>query len=269
MKILDFGLARLVTSEMTRTGLVVGTVSYMAPEQLRGEKPDHRADIFSFGVLLYQLIGGQRPFQGDSAASTMYKILQRRPRRGALDPALPPGLTAIVDRAIAKAREDRYQRMTDLLRDLEAIYEQVRGADRRVISRVTAALQSSSSSDRPRVTWTAWRTTAHDSQHACLAHVSPISHTAARNAGRFDTEPAARHRPLRSTDARRARSATSTTPRWAWPGALVVVLGATGWLTRVVSLLHPGLLRGRPLTPSARPRRPDRHQHRLTTDSAS
>ncbi len=142
VKILDFGLARLITSELTRSNVVVGTVNYMAPEQLRGERADHRADIFSFGVLLYELLGGRKPFQGDSAASTMYKILHETPQAlDELDPAIGSPLTTIVDRAMAKAREDRYQRMTDLLRDLESAYEPMRGADRRVISRVEEALR--------------------------------------------------------------------------------------------------------------------------------
>jgi eukaryotic-like serine/threonine-protein kinase len=147
VKILDFGLARLITSELTRSNVMVGTVNYMAPEQLRGERPDHRADIFSFGVLLYELLGGRKPFQGDSAAATMYKILHEVPKAlDELDAAVGPVLTTLVDRAMAKAREDRYQRMTDLLRDLEAAYEPMRGADRRVISRVEAALGTPPSS---------------------------------------------------------------------------------------------------------------------------
>jgi len=68
VKILDFGLARLVTSELTRSNVMVGTVSYMAPEQLRGEKTDHRSDIFSIGVVLYEMFGGRKPFQADSFA---------------------------------------------------------------------------------------------------------------------------------------------------------------------------------------------------------
>ena len=79
VKILDFGLARLVTSELTRSNVMVGTVSYMAPEQLRGEKTDHRSDIFSIGVVLYEMFGGKKPFQADSFASTMFKILQETP----------------------------------------------------------------------------------------------------------------------------------------------------------------------------------------------
>ena len=139
VKILDFGLARLVSSDMTRSGLMVGTVNYMAPEQLRGEKSDHRADIFAYGVLLYELLAGKRPFQGDTAASTMYKILHESPEPlGLVDPLLTAPLTTLVERAIAKAREDRYQHMTDLLRDLDAAYEPLSGSMRRLGNRVVS-----------------------------------------------------------------------------------------------------------------------------------
>jgi serine/threonine-protein kinase len=130
VKLLDFGLARLVTSELTRSNVMVGTVNYMAPEQLRGDKTDHRVDIFSFGVVLYELFGGRKPFQAESFASIMYKILEETPEPlSELDPTLPPLLVAVVDRAIAKVREDRYQLMAELHRDLQASYELVRGFD--------------------------------------------------------------------------------------------------------------------------------------------
>jgi len=145
VKLLDFGLARLVTSELTRSNVMVGTVNYMAPEQLRGEKTDHRVDIFSFGVVLYEMLGGRKPFQAESFASTMYKILEETPEAlERLDPELPPPLIAVVDRAIAKAREDRYQLMFDLLRDLESAYEPIRGSDHHLVSQIEASLRVSS-----------------------------------------------------------------------------------------------------------------------------
>ena len=73
VRILDFRLARLVTSELTRSNIVVGTMNYMAPEQIRAEPVDHRADIFSAGVLLYELLSGRKAFAADSFAATMYK----------------------------------------------------------------------------------------------------------------------------------------------------------------------------------------------------
>ena len=73
-KILDFGLARLMTSQLTQSNMLMGTLNYMAPEQVRGERADQRSDIFSMGVVLYELFGGRRAFEGDSVASTLYKI---------------------------------------------------------------------------------------------------------------------------------------------------------------------------------------------------
>jgi len=123
-RILDFGLARLITSELTNSNMMMGTMNYMAPEQVRGERADHRSDIFSVGVLFYELLGGRKAFEGESFASTMYKILQEEPEPLLnLDPNLPYELVAIVDRALAKPRDERYQSMSDMLRDL-AVYRQ-------------------------------------------------------------------------------------------------------------------------------------------------
>jgi serine/threonine-protein kinase len=120
-KILDFGLARLITSELTNSNMMMGTVNYMAPEQVRGERADHRSDIFSAGVVLYELFGGRRAFEGDSFAATLYKILEETPvPLEQLDPNIPPPITAIVERAIDKTREGRYQHTGELLRDLMA-----------------------------------------------------------------------------------------------------------------------------------------------------
>ncbi len=122
VRILDFGLARLVTSELTRSNIVVGTMNYMAPEQVRAEPIDHRADIFSVGVLFYELLCGRKAFEADSFAATMYKVLQERPAPlPAVGHDVAPVISAIVDRAIEKDREHRYQSMGDMLRDLEDV----------------------------------------------------------------------------------------------------------------------------------------------------
>ena len=126
VKILDFGLARLVTSELTRSNMMMGTLNYMAPEQIRGERVDHRVDIFSTGVVLYELFGGKRAFEGDSFASTLYKILQESPTSlRELDPTLPVELIQIVERALAKPRDDRYQHTSDMLRELTLYRQQL------------------------------------------------------------------------------------------------------------------------------------------------
>jgi serine/threonine protein kinase len=120
-KILDFGLARLITSDLTNSNMMMGTLNYMAPEQVRGERADHRSDIFSTGVVLYEVLGGRRAFDGDSFAATLYKILEEVPVPLAeIDASLPSELVAVVERALEKSRDARYQHMADMLRDLVA-----------------------------------------------------------------------------------------------------------------------------------------------------
>jgi serine/threonine protein kinase/tetratricopeptide (TPR) repeat protein len=126
LRILDFGLARLVTSELTRSNIVVGTMNYMAPEQIRAEPVDHRVDVFSTGVLFYELLSGRKAFEADSFAATMYKVLQERPTPlTTLAPEVPTAVVAIVDRAIEKDRERRYQSMGEMLADLEEVRAQL------------------------------------------------------------------------------------------------------------------------------------------------
>src|SRR5687768_13468787 len=125
VKILDFGLARLGASQLTNTGMVMGTINYMAPEQVRGEKADHRADIFSTGVLLYEMFSGRKAFEAESFAATLMKILQDAPEPlDHVDPTVPGELTQIVDRALAKRLDQRYQNMSELRADLESVRRQ-------------------------------------------------------------------------------------------------------------------------------------------------
>jgi tetratricopeptide (TPR) repeat protein len=124
-KILDFGLARLLTSQLTQSNMLMGTLNYMAPEQVRGERADQRSDVFSIGVVLYEMLGGRKAFEGDSVASTLYKILQEVPEPlWKIDAGLPRELTAIVDRALAKLQDERYLDMASLRSDLEAYRQQ-------------------------------------------------------------------------------------------------------------------------------------------------
>ena len=130
VKLLDFGLAHLHGSDLTRSLAMVGTVSYMAPEQIRGERADARTDLFALGLVLYELLSGRRAFESGSFATTMHRILEEAPEPlGKLDPCLPSELIQIVDRTLAKAPEDRYQRVDDLLVDLAAFRATLRGSD--------------------------------------------------------------------------------------------------------------------------------------------
>src|SRR5688500_15413852 len=125
-KILDFGLARLITSELTDSNMMMGTLNYMAPEQVRGERADHRSDIFSTGVVLYELFGGRKAFEGDSFGATLYKILEEvpEPLRN-LDDSLPAAIIAVVERALEKPRERRYPHMSEMVAELVAYRQQL------------------------------------------------------------------------------------------------------------------------------------------------
>jgi TolB-like protein/cytochrome c-type biogenesis protein CcmH/NrfG/predicted Ser/Thr protein kinase len=108
-KIMDFGLAKLLAGDdLTRSGSVVGTLPYMSPEQVRSEKPDGRSDIWSLGVLLYEMLVGQRPFRGDHPQAVLYSILHQdsEPLRG-LRPEAPRGLESLVARMLARSPESR------------------------------------------------------------------------------------------------------------------------------------------------------------------
>jgi tetratricopeptide (TPR) repeat protein/predicted Ser/Thr protein kinase len=138
-KIIDFGIAKLIEPAVaadtvaetisaagTAAGVVLGTASYMSPEQTRGERVDHRSDIFSFGVMLHELLSGRRPFEGPSAADTTSAILhQPAPRLPALAGSMPLDASVemqrVVDKCLAKDAADRYQGMKDLIVDLRAL----------------------------------------------------------------------------------------------------------------------------------------------------
>jgi serine/threonine-protein kinase len=110
VKVTDFGIARITDSSKTKTGMVLGTPSYMSPEQLTGKKIDGQSDLFSLGVTLYQLACGSLPFQGDSMTQLMFKIASEPPIDIlTLNPALPECLVEIINRALAKNLAERYK----------------------------------------------------------------------------------------------------------------------------------------------------------------
>ena len=121
VKILDFGIARLTESNSTRvteTGLLVGTVRYMAPEHLNGGTVDALADIWSYGVIYYEMLTGLHPFAAQDTASVMYRIMNEEPQRVvSLAPDCPAALHRVVARLLAKRREDRYQNLAEVQYD--------------------------------------------------------------------------------------------------------------------------------------------------------
>ncbi len=126
VKITDFGIARITDSSKTKTGMVLGTPSYMSPEQLAGKKVDGRSDLFSLGVMLFQMASGQLPFKADSMASLMFKITND-PHPSVLEvkPDLPPYLEVIIAKTLEKDAADRYQRGTEIASDLKKCLQQL------------------------------------------------------------------------------------------------------------------------------------------------
>ncbi len=121
VKVTDFGIARITDSSKTKTGMVLGTPSYMSPEQLSGKKIDGRSDLFSLGVMLYQMTCGQLPFGGDSMAQLMFKIANEpHPDIRTIRPDIPECLAAIIDKALAKDGDQRYQTGAEMARDLRS-----------------------------------------------------------------------------------------------------------------------------------------------------
>lgn len=120
VKVTDFGIARITDSSKTKTGLVLGTPSFMSPEQLAGKKVDGRSDLYSLGVMLFQLLTGVLPFRGDSMAELMFKIANdEAPDIRVIRPDLPEALSNVVARAMAKRPETRYQTGDEFARDLK------------------------------------------------------------------------------------------------------------------------------------------------------
>jgi eukaryotic-like serine/threonine-protein kinase len=110
VKVMDFGIARLESSNLTQVGTVVGTPTHMSPEQLMGITADGRADIWSSGVILYELLTGLSPFLAETPATVMHRVLQTEVERpSVINPALPPGFDAVVARALAKKADERFQ----------------------------------------------------------------------------------------------------------------------------------------------------------------
>ena len=134
VKVLDFGLAKLrqpdsvsdepelPTEVLTQEGLVLGTIPYMSPEQLEGRQVDHRSDVFSVGIVLHEMIAGERPFKGESSASLITSILRDRPGSvSRLRADVPPALERVILRCLQKDPERRFQTAKDLRNELEEL----------------------------------------------------------------------------------------------------------------------------------------------------
>ena len=121
VKVTDFGIARITDSSKTKTGMVLGTPSYMSPEQLAGKKVDGRSDLYSLGVTLFQMCCGQLPFVGESMAQLMYKIANEpAPEAQSINPSISAELNAVIARSMAKDPDQRFQRGSEMAAELRA-----------------------------------------------------------------------------------------------------------------------------------------------------
>ena len=119
MKITDFGIARITDSSKTKTGLVLGTPSYMSPEQLAGDKISGQSDLFSLGVMMYQMVTGELPFKGDSMATLMYKIAnEKHASPDTINPEVPRCVCTIINRAMEKDTGKRYKTGMQMSEDI-------------------------------------------------------------------------------------------------------------------------------------------------------
>ena len=129
VKVTDFGIARITDSSKTKTGLVLGTPSFMSPEQLAGKKVDGRSDLYSLGVMLFQMLAGVLPFRGDSMSELMYKIAnEEAPDIRIIRSELTPGLADLVALSLSKRPETRYQTGDQFAADLRNVMSQMAGS---------------------------------------------------------------------------------------------------------------------------------------------
>jgi Protein kinase domain/PEGA domain len=192
VKVTDFGTAKILQfGTVQQTAHVMGTPSYMSPEQVKGRAVDGRSDIFSLGVMLYEMITGEKPFPGQSITTVIYKIVNEEPvPPRQINPSIHPGISAAVMRALAKEPEDRYQSCRELLEDLRN-YRAVAGIEGHARSTMVMGGQQAS----PGATL-AMNSGGLRGMHSDSPHNTPASRLAAISAGNPLHTP-----PLRRTGA--------------------------------------------------------------------
>jgi serine/threonine-protein kinase len=119
VKVMDYGIARVDSNSMTKTGIAMGTPNYISPEQLQGHAIDKRADLFSLGVVMYELLLGKRPFRGENITSLIYAVLHQDPEKPSnVNPRIPLLFDHIIGRALKKNPKERYQKASEIMADL-------------------------------------------------------------------------------------------------------------------------------------------------------
>src|SRR3984957_4775175 len=165
VKITDFGTAKILQFGTAQTAHVMGTPSYMSPEQVKGKPVDGRSDIFSLGVILYELMTGEKPFPGQNITTVIYKIINEEPiSPRSLDSSIHPGLSAVITRALAKDPAERYQSCHELLNALKSYHALV--GPESTVRRAPVPSQPAPAGSRP----------AAQGPRAAAAPAAPVSH---------------------------------------------------------------------------------------------
>lgn len=126
IKVTDFGIARITSSSKTKTGVILGTPSYMSPEQVAGKKVDGRSDIFSLGVVLFEMLTGEKPFKGEDMTTLMYKIArEKQPSVRSIDPRIPQVVEKIINKALEKEVEKRYSKAGQMAEHLKKVVAKI------------------------------------------------------------------------------------------------------------------------------------------------
>ncbi|HTK95488.1 MAG TPA: serine/threonine protein kinase, partial [Terriglobales bacterium] len=239
VKIMDFGIAK-AGGGLTSAGQVLGTPNYMSPEQVKGRTLDGRSDLFSFGVILYEMVTGEKPFTGQNVTTIIYKIVNENPiAPRELDVTIHPGLSAVISRALAKSPDERYQTGADLTKDL-ANYKNLATTTPGSNAEIAAAALNAQGSDK---------TVAFDSQAMAKMGSGSMAATPSPAAPvAVATAPAAA-KPLNPIDstiglARKklepAVAAAKKQPKGVLIGmvvlALVVIASGVGWMKHRANL---------------------------------
>jgi hypothetical protein len=220
VKVVDFGIARLGNASQTQTGVLLGTLAYMSPEQIRGQHFDARSDIWAMGVVFYELVTYQRPFTGENHAALLLSILQNEPPPiWRLFPECPVALERVISRCLRKDEKERYSSMESLLKDVENLHFSLTAKGSKSLTQAPAA-----------------KAAVQPAPTLLLASnpISPSTHPA----GAFSIAPPVTHQPVKITPKEPARPASHWLRNAAATCALltVILLGAIGIARRDTAL---------------------------------